>query len=127
MSPHPEGPPIFVSIPDPIPWERRQDPDTGTFVAVCQRLNLAAWGSTEEELKDCQGKALTLLIGYLLERGVLESFMAERGVSVEAIPIMPVPQQLAKPKKAQRSRRKKRGRKAGRRQVYVRSPNHAYV
>ena len=58
--------------------------------------------------------------------------MRDRGFSVEVIPIMSLPERkhLTKPKKARRkrtSRRKRKDRKTDRRQVYVRSLNHAHV
>ncbi|MDE2761594.1 MAG: hypothetical protein OXK74_02250 [Gemmatimonadota bacterium] len=128
------GHPVLIGIPEPIPWERRQDPDSDAFVAVCQPFRLAAWGSTEDEMEDCKGKVMTLLLAYLSERGVMESFMAERGFSVEVVPIVPLPDRkhlTTKPKKARRKassgRRRQQPAKADRRQVYVRSLTHAYV
>ena len=124
--------PVLIGIPEPIPWKRKQDPDTGIFMAVCERLNLAAWGSTEDELEDCKGKAIRLSLAYLLEQGILESFMRGRGFSVEIIPIMPLPDRrhlTVKPKAARRKATPRhQGRpKADRQQVYVRSLNHAYI
>ena len=128
-----EGHPVVIGIPQPIPWEKKQDPGSGISVATCRPLNLIAWGGTENEMEDCKGKVMTLLLAYLSEQGILESFMRERGFPVEIIPIMPLPDRknlTAKPKKARRKaapRLKGRRPKADRGQVYVRSLNHAYV
>ena len=125
----PEHHAILIEVPG-ITWTRKEDPETGILVAICQPLKLAAWGSTEDDLADCKGKVMTLFLSYLADQDILESFMEEHGFPVRVCSITPLPHRkhlAAKPNKARRKARAQRATKADRQPVYVRSSEHAYV
>ena len=75
-------------------WTVERDPESGQQVAECSSLNLLAWGDTSDELLGCIGQVTGMLVGHLIESGLLESFMQSRGFSVVTIP---VPESIPEP------------------------------
>ena len=68
-------------------WTVERDPESGQQVAECSSLNLLAWGDTSDELLGCIRQVTGMLVGHLMEIGLLESFMRSRGFSVVTTPI----------------------------------------
>jgi predicted RNase H-like HicB family nuclease len=69
-----------------IAWAGYQDPKTGTWIGVCQALNLNAVGDTFAELQACANEAMDLLFTDLLEDGELDAFLRRNGWSLKAAP-----------------------------------------
>jgi predicted RNase H-like HicB family nuclease len=69
----------IVHIEAKLAWQAHRDPESGTWVAVCQPLNLNATGTTWAELQEMGNQAMSLLFSELLESGELPAFLRRQG------------------------------------------------
>lgn len=70
---------IMVKFESSVPWKVARDPESGTWIGVCDALNLNAVGDTWIEFAQCASEAMELLFQDLFESGELEGFFRENG------------------------------------------------
>lgn len=68
-----------VTIQANVGWKVSRDPRTGTYMGVCEALNLNAIGDTWEEFQECANEAIDLLFTDLFEDSEFDAFLRDRG------------------------------------------------
>ena len=71
----------IVRIAAQVEWEVAHDPATGTYVGICESLNLNAAGDTMQDFVECANEATAVLFDILISSGEFEAFLQERGWS----------------------------------------------
>jgi hypothetical protein len=70
---------VRVQVDANIPWSVAQDPETGTWIGVCDALNLNAVGDTWIDFQQSANEAIQTLFLDLFEDGELDAYLRRNG------------------------------------------------
>ena len=73
---------VIIRIDGNVQWRVTKDPETETWIGVCDRLNLVAHGDTFSEMQICANEAMGALFLDLFEDNELVEFLRQHGWSI---------------------------------------------